>query len=195
MITIVQSTSPYHVTKEQLAVEERQILVAKKDRSKFAPLYDKYYEQIFRFIYQRLSDKDVAADLCSQVFLKAMLNMPKYELRGLPFSSWLYRIAKNELNLHFRSQKSDRTINVETNSLRDIAVEVEEKDNDMEVRKMLEALQELSTKEVELIEMRFFEKRSFKEIGEILGISENNSKVRMYRTLDKMRKILTKKEG
>ena len=50
--------------------------------------------------------------------------------------------------------------------------------------------QELPEDELQLIEMRFFEKRSFKEIGEILEITENNAKVKTYRILEKLKKII-----
>ena len=80
---------------------ERELInLAKKNSKYFEPIYKKYHEQIFRFVYQRLNNEDDAADITSQVFLKALLNLEKYEFRGFPFSSWLYRIALNEVNQH-----------------------------------------------------------------------------------------------
>ena len=87
--------------------EEKLILAAKKSPEKFSVLYEKYYAQILKFVYQRVVTKDDAYDITQQVFLQAMLSLPKYELRGFPFTSWLYRIAINELNPFLERTKSN----------------------------------------------------------------------------------------
>ena len=86
----------YHQTSDILQEELSWISSAKKDPERFGPLYKKYHEQIFRYVYQRMDDQDLAFDVTSQVFIKAMNNLHKFEYRGVPFSSWLYRIAKSE---------------------------------------------------------------------------------------------------
>ena len=182
--------SEYHISNEVQAQERELIELAKKDMKHFAPLYDKYYEQIFNYCYQRLNTKEEAFDVTAQVFLKAMTNLKKYKHQGLPFTSWLYRIAKSELGNEFRSQSKNRTINLNDNHIKDLFYEVKAKDNNDEQRNILvRALERLSDGNLLVIEMRFFEKRSFKEIGEILEITENNAKVKLYRALDKLRAI------
>ena len=57
-----------------------------------------------------------------------------------------------------------------------------------------EAVTDLEEEDMQFIEMRFFEKRAFKEIAEILGITENNAKVKTYRILEKLKKILIEKK-
>ncbi|MBL7885021.1 MAG: sigma-70 family RNA polymerase sigma factor, partial [Bacteroidia bacterium] len=56
--------------------------------------------------------------------------------------------------------------------------------------KIVSIISELPEDELQLIEMRFFEKRAFKEIGEILNITENNAKVKTYRIIEKLKKIV-----
>ncbi|MBI3136805.1 MAG: sigma-70 family RNA polymerase sigma factor [Bacteroidetes bacterium] len=179
----------YHHTEDRLLQELEWIKRAKEDPRSFEPLYNKYYEQIFRYIYQRMDDKDMAHDITSQVFLKAMNNIQKYEYRGVPFASWLYRIAKSELYQSFRDEKATRTVNVETVSLSDMIEEIEEDISEESRTVLLKAIAELSEDEVQMIEMRFFEKRSFKEIGDILEITENNAKVKAHRIIQKMKKL------
>ena len=87
----------FHQTTLRLEEELSWILRAQKNPESFGPLYKKYHEQIFRYIYQRMNDEELAFDITSQVFIKAMTNLHKYEYRGVPFASWLYRIAKSEL--------------------------------------------------------------------------------------------------
>ena len=175
--------SKYHHSAEQLSREEKQIKAAKRDRSKFGVLYNKYYEQIYLFIFARIESEDTVADLTSQVFLKAMLSLERYEFRGLPFSSWLYRIAQNELRLFYRSRKSKRIVSADSEDLIHLLEDFkeEEKEREIDLEGLVFALRQLPPDDVELIEMRYFEKRPFKEVAEILEITENNAKVKTYR--------------
>ncbi|MES2140096.1 MAG: sigma-70 family RNA polymerase sigma factor [Bacteroidota bacterium] len=183
--------SKYHLTKTDIVNEQGLIDAAKKDPKDFAVLYEAYYEQIFRYIYQRLDNKEHAFDATQQVFLKAMDNLHKYEYRGVPFASWLYRIAFSELNNLFRQQKAQRTVNIDSVSVYSIIGELEETKIDLYHDKIVSIISEqLEEDQLQLIEMRFFEKRSFKEMAEILDITENNAKVKTYRVLDILKKSL-----
>ena len=192
MIANPISLSRYHQTDSQLLEEEQLIYEAKADPKKFRPLYDKYFTEIFRFVYRRTDDEDLTADLTSQVFLKALQKLPDYEFRGVPFSAWLYRIASNEVNIYFREQKKQRTVTIDGLNLKSVFEEIHEDEYEERKDQMLEAFQNLKPKELALLEMRFFEKMPFREIGIILGITENNAKVRMYRVLEKLKKIINK---
>lgn len=176
-----------------LTDEEKLILAAQANRDKFQPLYEKYYTQILKFVYQRVTTKDDAYDITQQVFLQAMLSLNKYELRGFPFSSWLYRIAINELNQAFRKNEKQRGVNLEEKHLKDIVEEMNEGAIEEKESILLEALTGLDEEDFQLVEMRFFEKRAFKEIGEILNITEASAKMKLYRILDKLKPILEKK--
>ncbi len=184
-------TLKYHATSFDLTQEQTLLERAKKNPEEFAPLYNKYYEQIFRFIYKRSDDKDQAFDLTQFVFLKAINNLYKYEFRGVPFSSWLYRIAVSEINNFYRSQKKQRTVNIDSVAINSIIEELHETKIEHYHDKIVSIIaQQLNERELQLIEMRFFEKRSYKEIGEIVKISENNAKVKTYRVLEKLKQIL-----
>ena len=183
--------SKYHATKVDLANEQVIIEAAKKSPKDFAALYEAYYEQIFRYIYQRLDSKELACDAAQQVFLKAMDNLHKYENRGVPFVSWLYRIAFSEVNNLFRQRKAQRTVNIDSISVYKIIEEIEENKIEQYHDKIVSLISaQLNEHQLQLIEMRFFEKRSFKQIGEILNITENNAKVKTYRVLDMLKKNL-----
>lgn len=184
------STNPiYHHTEDKLLKELKWIKYAQKNPRGFEPLYNKYYEQILRYIYQRIDDKDAAYDITSQVFLKAMNNIHKYEYRGVPFASWLYRIAKSELYQSFRDKKARRTVNVDSSKLANVIEEFEEQGGEEERKMLIKLIRQLKDDEIQMVEMRFFEKRSFKEIGEILDITENNAKVKSHRIVKKMKKL------
>lgn len=178
----------YHHTPERMKEELVWIQRAKESPEHFGPLYKKYHECIFRYIHQRMNDEEMAYDLTSQVFIKAMKYIHKYEHRGVPFSSWLYRIAKSELYQSFRDKKTDRYVNVDTVQLADVIDGIDEEENAHNVKKLLKALKTLKEFDMQLLEMRFFEKRSFKEIGEITELTENNAKVKTFRALERLKK-------
>jgi RNA polymerase sigma-70 factor (ECF subfamily) len=181
----------YHHTDTQLQEEHLIIEAAKVDPNRFAPLYDKYYKQIFGYLYQRMEDKDTAFDLTAQVFLKALTNIGRYEFKGVPFASWLYRIAHSEMMQLFREQKNKRSINADVGDLRFICEEAEEFYLEEYIPVLKKAITELDAEDLQMVELRFFEKRAFKEIGEIMNITENNAKVRMYRILERLKKTIT----
>ena len=176
---------------EFIAEELKYIKAAQKDPRQFSHLYDQHYKPVYLFIYRRTDDEHITADLTQQVFLKAMQNLSRYEYRGVPFSAWLYRIASNEVTQHFRDASKVRTVSLETSDVDDL---LDEKNSGIDSQKreqVFKAIRKLPSADLELIEMRFFEKRSFLEIAEIKGITENNAKVKTYRILDKVRKSIT----
>jgi len=182
----------YHQTKDRLLDEMTLITFAKKDPERFGQLYTKYHEQIFRYIYQRVDDQELAFDVTSQVFVKALNNLHKYEYRGVPFSSWLYRIAKSELYQAFRDRKARKTVNVENMHVFEMIEEFDEDDSNENKKKLIDCLANLDYTDMQLLELRYFEKRSYREIGEILEITENNAKVKSFRALKKLKNLFVK---
>ncbi len=188
----MQQKSPYHKELSEMEAEYREIQRAQGDSRFFEPLYIRYHQPVFRFVYQRVEDKENAFDITAQVFLKALTNLSKYQFRGVPFSSWLFRIAFSEINQAFRNDKFKHTINLDTPTARRLAGEIEDDTLENYEKWIPALLNKLDEEEVAMIEMRFFEGRSFKEIGEILNITENNAKVRGHRALEKLRNVYKK---
>ncbi len=188
---------PKKLTQEELQQELKLIEMAQRQPERFGVLYDRYYRQIFLFVYKRTGDEELAADLVSQVFLKAMVNLPKYQYKGVPFSAWLYRIASNEVSQHFRDKKGDRVVSIETKSavraLKDLSENLDDGEAEKLIRIMMDTIREMDPEDVQIIELRFFEGRPFLEVGYILGITENNAKVRVYRILERVKKKMEKK--
>jgi RNA polymerase sigma-70 factor (ECF subfamily) len=181
----------YHHTTTQLQDEQLIIEAAKQNPQHFGPLYDKYYKQIFGYVYQRMDCKDTAFDLTAQVFLKALTNINRYEFKGVPFASWLFRIAHSEVMQLFRDKKNKRAVNADIGDLKNIYEEVQEPFFEEYLPALQQLIKQLPEDDLQMVEMRFFEKRPFKEIAEILNITENNAKVRMYRILERLKKTIT----
>lgn len=148
-------------------------------------------------MFKRLGgNEEVAGDITQLSFMKAMANLDKYEDRGFPFSSWLYRIAHNEVSMHFRKAKKEMKVPVDENRIQDMAQEANLSGHmSIEEQEMLiEILNSLNDEQSELIELRFFQELSFKEIADIYNITEANAKMRTYRILEKIGKVWEKKQ-
>ena len=170
--------------------ESEIIELAKKESYYFGILYDVYFEQIFRFVFSRLGgNESIAGDVTQETFLKAMANIQKYEDRGFPFSSWLYRIAQNEVSMYFRKSKKDNFVPVEIEKLNGLKDEItgDAGISEVEIDHLISMINELEASHLDIIELRFFQQMSFKEISEIYNISEANAKMRTYRILEKLK--------
>ena len=170
-------------------LSEDEVLVknAQENIQEFEKLYDLNYEKIFRYVYQRTATKQDAKDVTSQVFLKAMIKINQFKFMGFPFSSWLYRIAKSETYQFLKDKNKMPTMNLENSQLENLSEEISENETVLSSENLIPILEKLKDSEIQLIEMRFFEQRSFKEIGEILNISENNAKVKTHRIIKSIR--------
>ncbi|MFT6717228.1 MAG: RNA polymerase sigma-70 factor (ECF subfamily) [Saprospiraceae bacterium] len=171
------------------AEEEKLVALAKQDRKYFKPLYEKYFDTIFWFVLKRTGSEAVSGDIAQQVFFKAMINLKKYRSMGHPFSSWLYRIALNEVNQYYRKTKHRRYVEIDENQVQDLTDEIEfDEEVNPDPSKLLSKLLEvLAPDELSIIEMKYFEQKTFREIGEILSLTESATKVRAHRIMKKLR--------
>ena len=183
------------VSTEAMQLEWEEIQAAQKNPAMFRPIYNRYYELIFRYIYRRTSDEQETADICSQVFLKALQRLRKYQFKNVPFSAWLYRIASNEIAQHYRDTKKKRVVSLEETNIYEMLDEINPTDFQQQEHVkaiFINTLNGLKQADLELIEMRFFEQRSYKEIASIVGLTESNAKVKTYRILARMKKNILK---
>ncbi len=169
----------FHKNEKELADEQLLIKAAQADPARFDVLYNQYYRSVFLFIYKRIEDEEVTADITSQVFLKALVNIHKFEFRGVPFSAWLFRIAFNEVNLYFRNSNKICYVNIEKEGMGILANDIDANEKENVYLELFQKIQDLEKADIQLLELRYFEKRSFSEIAVICGITENNSKVKV----------------
>jgi RNA polymerase sigma-70 factor, ECF subfamily len=161
---------------------------AKTHSSAFGLLYEKYFDRIFSYIYRQTDDEDLAADLSSQTFFNALKNLHRFEYRGLPVSAWFYRIASNEVNRHYRKKNTSRVFSLEELRVKELFEQTSYDWDEELVQQLMVYLKELPTEMLEVLELRFFEDKDFREIAFILEITESGAKMRTYRALDQLRK-------
>jgi RNA polymerase sigma-70 factor, ECF subfamily len=170
--------------------EEALILAAKARPERFAPLYELHFPAIFRFILKRASDRELTADLTQQTFLKAMLALPRYEPRGLPFKAYLYRIALNELHMHWRKRK-EFVMDLSYAEVKGLSDELGILEQEAELALLARALGRLTPDKAQLIELRYMDGMSFAEMGAVLGVGEDAAKMRTHRVLNTLRTYLS----
>lgn len=173
--------------------ERAQIAAAQRDPQAFAPLYEQHHKAIYWFIFKRLRDPDPAGDLTQQVFLKALVALPRYKAVGVPFKAWLYRIAMNEMLMYFRSTKGRYFMDVEAadaEALLEEATGSEAHSTEAELAALAHVLSGLKPEQASLIELHWFDGLSYAEVGAVLGIGEDAAKMRTHRVLQAIRALL-----
>ncbi|PKM91155.1 hypothetical protein CVU82_03840 [Candidatus Falkowbacteria bacterium HGW-Falkowbacteria-1] len=173
-------------------MQEEQKLIEKcqnGDFSAFSGLYDAYLSKIYRFVYYRVSHKETAEDLSSQVFLKALKAIGSADFSEKNFSAWLYKIAYNLLIDHYRGNKKDidleKAFNLSSDS--DLMLDVDKKQR---IETLKKAVNILSPKQRDIVIMRVWDELSYKEISVINGDSEDSCKVSFSRSLNKIKESL-----
>ena len=136
--------------------DQEMIKMAKKDKQAFSLLYEKYFERIYLFVFKRVRDEALAGDITQDAMLKAMIGISRYEDRGAPFSAWLFRIASNEVNLHFRKAKKMIQVEVQEKDVQILMKEIKINETEEDQEKLLRLLADMKPEYTEIIEMRFF---------------------------------------
>ena len=165
-----------------MADERLLIEAAKKDPGRFADLYEEHFERVYAYVLRRVCDRTEAQDITADVFQQALANIGRFEWRGAPFASWLYRIAANAIADHF--QHSARRSSAPPPSQSSTDEDYEE----VERRAALfRSVGRLPPDQRRVIVMRFGEEKSIREIAQEIGRSEGAVKQLQWRGLQSLR--------
>ncbi len=183
-----------------LEKEKNLIAAAKKDPKAFGELFEEYYPKILKYTIYRTGNAAVGSDITSETFFKALKNLWQYKWTGVPFGSWLYRIAGNEIQMYWRHLKYEPSSldsalednpNLNTSSKQDLDAEVKQAqetlDNDSEYARVKNALLKLPRLYQEALLLRFFEEMKISEIAKTLGKKEGTVKSLISRGLSMLK--------
>jgi RNA polymerase sigma-70 factor, ECF subfamily len=186
--------------------EEKKIIEqAQKDPIAFGVIFEEYYEPIYGYILKRTGNVHVSQDIASETFFKALDRLWQFKWRKLSISSWLYRIATNEMNQHFRKNKkviySVETLleesGIELVDERDLVEEILEQEHELERallwKKARELISDLPEKYQEVLSLRYFEDKKISEIAEILNRKEGTIKAQLSRGTVYLREKMSEK--
>jgi RNA polymerase sigma-70 factor, ECF subfamily len=158
---------------------------AKKDPSRFAELYELNFGRVYAYVARRVTDRDAAQDLTSDVFHKALANLHSFEWRGVPFAGWLLRIAANMIA--DRSKRGTKEVTgQDLPDLPDLDKRPKLEEADRSAR-LFGLVDQLPQDQRRVIGMRFAEEKSIREIAQALGRSEGAVKQLQFRALQNLR--------
>jgi RNA polymerase sigma-70 factor (ECF subfamily) len=160
------------------------------DPEAFGALFDHFYGPVHRYIAARVGRPIDAEDLAQLVFVKALEALPRYEVRGIPFGGWLFRLARNVVIDHIRTRRDHTTL--------DVIVEKPDGDEGpdqlavlrQEMDSVARALRRLTPEQRESIELRFFAGLSAKEAAEVMGRQEGTVRGLQFRAIASLRREL-----
>lgn len=163
----------------------------KQNSDSFGTLYDQYIEKIYRFVYLKLSSKEEAEDLTSEVFLKTwnyLIEHPQEEISS--FSGLVYKIARNAVIDVYRSRARKKTTFID--NLDDFpadATYIDAIHMNQEIQALLRQIKRMKNEYQEVLVLRYIDDLSMKEIAEILGKTSSNVRVTLHRALKVLKKL------
>ena len=180
------------LTDEQLVCE-----YANGNNEAFDTLLIRYKQRLFSYIFQMVRDRDLADDIFQETFIKAIttIRRGRYSDMGT-FSAWLYRIARNLAVDSFRAEKGENVVSADDadydvlnrrelaeDTIEDVMVDLQIEED---LRRLVDRLPDVQR---QVLEMRYYQDLSFKEIAEITGVSINTALGRMRYAILNLRRM------
>ena len=177
---------------EQLVCE-----YANGNNEAFDTLLIRYKQRLFSYIFQMVRDRDLADDIFQETFIKAIttIRQGRYSDMG-KFSAWLYRIARNLAVDSFRAEKGENVVSADDadydvlnrrelaeDTIEDVMVDLQIEED---LRRLVDRLPDVQR---QVLEMRYYQDLSFKEIAEITGVSINTALGRMRYAILNLRRM------
>lgn len=164
------------------------IEAAQADPSRFVDLYERYVDRVYAFVSSRARNRAIAEDITSEVFQQALAQLSRFEWRGVPFIAWLFRMASNALVDRWRDDARDA---------HDLPGEVPDTRELQELDRRLilfQLVDRLPDAQRHVIQMRFVEGKSIREIAAALNRSDGAVKQLQLRALENLRKGMGRHE-
>jgi len=163
-----------------------------RDPEAFGELYDHFFDRIYRYILYRLGREADAEDLTEDVFVKVLQAIKRYESRGIPFSAWLFRIARNSVTDYFRRQarKPEVVLKEEVPEICESETPYKQYAAKMTQKQVRQAITQLTIDQQNVIILKFFGGLNNKEVASFLGKTEESVKALQHRALKSLNRIL-----
>ncbi|MBP9759323.1 sigma-70 family RNA polymerase sigma factor [Candidatus Dojkabacteria bacterium] len=178
--------------KDELKIERSIVEKAKTDMESFGILYDMYVDDVFRFVYYKISNKEEAEDITAKTFEKALRAIKRFKWKGYSFKTWLFVIAKNIVIDTFKAKKiniSIEQLNFDIKDEENSTVE-ESLELNMNRKELLNALSKLTDEHKEILILRYIEDLSIKEVMQISGKTMDSVKSLTKRALQRLKEVI-----
>jgi RNA polymerase sigma-70 factor, ECF subfamily len=167
------------------ADERLLIEAAQQDPARFAELYELNFDRVYAYVVKRLEDRAESEDVTAETFHQALVNLKRFEWRGIPFAAWLFRIAANLIS--DRWHRSGRETTDEPGAIemaQASATEIEEVERRATLFRLVDTL---PAEQKRVVVLRFVEQKSIKEVAREVQKTEGAVKQLQFRALSTLR--------
>jgi RNA polymerase sigma-70 factor (ECF subfamily) len=166
------------------------------NQGSFGLIYNHYVSQIYRFVFFKVSVKQVAEDLTHEIFLSAWQNIKNYKQKQFPISSWLYQIARNKVIDYYRTDKKNISIDTEDSQEEMLGSEEQASlDIPLAIDKVKSLIKFLKPEYQDVLIMRYVEDLDHKEIANALNKSEGAIRLIQHRAINNLKELYAKHRG
>ena len=164
--------------------------VKEGENQKLGLLYERYKKRLFGFFYQMNKDANLSEDLVQNVFIRVLKYKHTFSEES-KFITWLFQIARNANYDNYKKQAKRRTEDFDKASFAiandsDLENEIEELENKSTLKKALDLL---APEKKEILILSKLKELKYKEVGEIIGCTEGNTRIKVYRALTELKDI------
>jgi RNA polymerase sigma factor (sigma-70 family) len=153
---------------------------------------------VYRYVRFRVATREAAEDVTSDVFMKALRSLHRYNPDLASPRTWLLRIARNAVTDHLRSLRRRGSLHVSLDRVPDLAAELPSQEErvvrEERIQRLLNGTQTLRRADQEIVALRFGSGLDNSEIAEHLGISNNAVAVRLHRALKRLKAAVERLE-
>jgi RNA polymerase sigma-70 factor (ECF subfamily) len=174
-------------------VQDEETLVRRaqqNDQVALTQIYEDNFDRIYRYIVMKIGDRTEAEDMTQQVFLKVLKSISSFKFKGMPFTSWLYRIAHNQVVDYLRKKSRRSTVPLDDSmpAFDDDPGSVFERK--LAIEEVSVAARKLTSAQQEVIALRFTSELSVAEVARIMGRTEGAVKALQHSAIIALRKAL-----
>ncbi len=157
----------------------------------FESWFRDYREPVYRYVRFRVATREVAEDITSDVFMKALWSLSRYDHRRSAPQTWLLRIARNAVTDHFRALRRRGSLHISLDRVPDLVSSAPSQEERLlreeQLRKVFNGLAALKEADQEILSLRYGAGLDNQEIAGSLSITPNAVAVRLHRALRRLK--------
>ena len=164
------------------------------DHEAFAELYESHFDDIYRYVALRVGNRMEAEDITQEVFLKAVRSIQSFKWKGIPFSAWLFRIARNEVIDSLRKKSKQPTVPLSELPVIPVSSAGNPHplvEHEVDVDQLRAAVRQLTQAQQEVISLRFSAELTIAEVAGIMGKSQGAVKSLQHNGIIALRRVLS----
>jgi RNA polymerase sigma factor (sigma-70 family) len=165
----------------------------------FEAWYEEHRGTVFRYVRFRVATREAAEDVTSDVFMKALRSIQRYDPTLASPRTWLLRIARNAVTDHLRSLRRRGSLHVSLDRVPDLVADVPSQEErvmkEERIQRLLNGSQALRRADQEILSLRYGAGLGNAEIAEALGVSNNAVAVRLHRALKRLKEVVETRES